>query len=56
MVGFGVFQVTDKEECKPSVISAGYQLNDTVAVYGKEGAVGDDVRGASKAGLCTNER
>ncbi len=39
MEGFGVFQVTDKEECKQSVLSAirtGYRLIDTAAVYGAE--------------------
>lgn len=58
MVGFGVFQVTDKEECKQSVldaIRAGYRLIDTAAVYGNEDAVGDAVREAISAGLCTRE-
>ncbi|ROP62984.1 diketogulonate reductase-like aldo/keto reductase [Enterobacter sp. BIGb0383] len=58
MVGFGVFQVTDKEECKQSVlgaIRAGYRLIDTAAVYGNEDAVGDAVREAIDAGLCTRE-
>lgn len=43
MVGFGVFKVTDKEECQQSVLSAirsGYRLIDTAAVYGNEDAVG----------------
>lgn len=58
MEGFGVFQVTDKEECKQSVISAiraGYRLIDTAAVYGNEDAVGDAVREAIAEGLCTRE-
>ncbi len=58
MAGFGVFQVTDKEECKQSVLSAirtGYRLIDTAAVYGNEDAVGDAVREAIAQGLCTRE-
>nr|WP_205297288.1 aldo/keto reductase [Pantoea multigeneris] len=58
MAGFGVFQVTDKEECKQSVLNAirtGYRLIDTAAVYGNEDAVGDAVREAIAAGLCTRE-
>ncbi len=58
MVGFGVFQVTDKEECKQSVFNAirtGYRLIDTAAVYGNEDAVGDAVREAIEEGLCTRE-
>lgn len=58
MVGFGVFQVTDKDECKQSVLSAirtGYRLIDTAAVYGNEDAVGDAVREAIAEGICTRE-
>lgn len=58
MVGFGVFKVTDKEECQQSVLSAirsGYRLIDTAAVYGNEDAVGDAVRKAIATGLCTRE-
>ncbi len=58
MAGFGVFQVTDKEECKNSVLNAireGYRLIDTAAVYGNEDAVGDAVREAIEEGLCTRE-
>lgn len=58
MEGFGVFQVTDKEECKQSVLAAirtGYRLIDTAAVYGNEDAVGDAVREAIAEGLCTRE-
>ncbi len=39
MMGFGVFQVTDKDVCKQSVLNAirtGYRLIDTAAVYGNE--------------------
>ncbi|MBF9000202.1 MULTISPECIES: aldo/keto reductase [Vibrio] len=58
MAGFGVFQVTDKEECKQSVLSAiraGYRLIDTAAVYGNEDAVGDAVREAIAEGVCTRD-
>ena len=58
MVGFGVFKVTDKEECKQSVLSAirtGYRLIDTAAVYGNEDAVGEAVHEAIAEGLCTRE-
>lgn len=44
MMGFGVFQVTDKDVCKQSVLNAirtGYRLIDTAAVYGNEDAVGE---------------
>ena len=42
-VGFGVFQITDKEECTRVVldaIDAGYRLIDTAQAYGNEEAVG----------------
>ena len=58
MAGFGVFQVTNKEECKQSVLHAirtGYRLIDTAAVYGNEDAVGDAVREAIEEGICTRE-
>lgn len=58
MAGFGVFQVTDKEECKQALLAAiraGYRLIDTAAVYGNEDAVGDAVREAIAEGLCTRE-
>lgn len=58
MEGFGVFKVTDKEECKQSILTAirtGYRLIDTAAVYGNEDAVGEAVREAIAEGLCTRE-
>ncbi len=58
MSGFGVFKVTDKEECKQSVLDAirvGYRLIDTAAVYGNEDAVGEAIREAIEEGLCTRE-
>lgn len=41
--GFGVFQITNHEECKQAVenaLNAGYRLLDTASVYGNEKAVG----------------
>ncbi|MBM6550092.1 aldo/keto reductase [Marinomonas ostreistagni] len=58
MAGFGVFKVTDKDECRQSVlqaIRAGYRLIDTAAVYGNEDAVGEAVCEAISEGLCTRE-
>lgn len=58
MMGFGVFQVTDKDVCKQSVLNAirtGYRLIDTAAVYGNEDAVGEAVREAISEGLCTRD-
>ncbi len=58
MEGFGVFQVRDKEECKQSILHAirkGYRLIDTAASYTNEDAVGESVREAVQAGLCTRE-
>ena len=47
MLGLGVFQVTDQQVCKESVLSAlktGYRLIDTAACYGNEKAVGEAIR------------
>lgn len=43
ILGFGVFQVTDQEQCERSVVDAietGYRLIDTAQSYGNEEAVG----------------
>lgn len=45
-VGFGVFQITDKEECTKVVldaIDAVYRLIDTAQTYGNEDAVGEAI-------------
>ncbi len=58
ILGFGVFQVPDKDECKQSVldaIRAGYRLIDTAASYTNEDAVGEAVREAIEEGICTRE-
>lgn len=55
ILGFGVFQVTDAEECERSVheaIQAGYRLIDTAAAYGNEEAVGKAIQ---KGGVAREE-
>src|SRR3954454_11244755 len=47
ILGFGVFQMHDAEECESSVyeaIRAGYRLIDTAAAYGNEEAVGNAIK------------
>ena len=47
LLGFGVFQVDDLEECERSVLDAlntGYRLIDTAASYGNEEAVGKAIK------------
>lgn len=47
LIGYGVFQIQDMEECERSVIDAlqvGYRLIDTAASYGNEEAVGKAIR------------
>ena len=42
-LGFGVYQITDLDECEQAVVDAvsvGYRLIDTAASYGNEEAVG----------------
>src|SRR5918993_3960599 len=49
LLGFGVFQVTDAEECERSVYDAictGYRLIDTAAAYGNGEAVGNAIKRA----------
>ena len=55
LLGFGVFQVTDAEECERSVyeaIQTGYRLIDTAASYGNEEAVG---RAIKRSGVAREE-
>jgi 2,5-diketo-D-gluconate reductase A len=52
ILGFGVFQVNDPEECERSVteaLHAGYRLIDTAAAYGNEEAVGRAIKRADVA-------
>jgi 2,5-diketo-D-gluconate reductase A len=47
LLGFGVFQMQDAEECERRVfeaIRAGYRLIDTAAAYGNEAAVGNAIK------------
>ncbi|RYZ77881.1 MAG: aldo/keto reductase [Proteobacteria bacterium] len=47
ILGFGVYQIPNYEECKASVLHAietGYRSIDTAAAYGNEKAVGDAIR------------
>ena len=47
ILGFGVYQVPDPEECERSVseaIQTGYRLIDTAAAYKNEQAVGNAIR------------
>jgi diketogulonate reductase-like aldo/keto reductase len=55
LLGFGVFQMADLEECERSVtdaIQAGYRLIDTAASYENEEAVG---RGVKRSGVARQE-
>ena len=55
LLGFGVFQVTDLNECERSVLDAietGYRLLDTAASYGNEAAVGSAIK---KSGVARDE-
>ena len=58
MEGFGVYRVTDKEECERAVyqaIKSGYRLLDTAAIYGNEDALGGAVRKAISEGFVRRE-
>lgn len=51
-LGFGVFQVTDLEQCKQAVLTAiqnGYRLIDTAAAYQNETAVGAAIKASKVA-------
>jgi diketogulonate reductase-like aldo/keto reductase len=55
LLGFGVFQMNDPEECERAVYDAlctGYRLIDTAAAYGNEEAVG---RAIKRAGVRREE-
>ena len=55
ILGFGVYQIADTEECEKSVyeaIRAGYRLIDTAAVYQNEEAVGKVIE---KSGVTREE-
>lgn len=53
--GFGVFQITDSQECEAATwgaLKAGYRMIDTAAAYGNEEAVGRAIR---KSGIPREE-
>lgn len=55
LLGFGVFQITDKGTCENSVLTAlktGYRMIDTAACYGNERAVGKAIQ---KSGISREE-
>lgn len=55
LLGFGVFQIPDADECERSVldaVGAGYRLIDTAAAYGNEEAVG---RAIERSGVAREE-
>lgn len=55
LLGFGVFQLPDPEECERSVAEAlrvGYCLLDTAAAYGNEAAVGNAI---TRSGVAREE-
>ena len=55
ILGFGVYQMNDLEECERSVLDAietGYRLIDTASAYGNEEAVG---RAIKKSGVARDE-
>ena len=46
-IGYGVFRITDLEECENAVVQAvktGYRLIDTAAAYENETAVGKAIK------------
>ncbi len=52
ILGFGVYQITDAEECERSVseaLRAGYRLIDTAAAYENEEAVGKAIKNSGVA-------
>ena len=58
LIGFGVFQIPDEEECKRVVldaIKAGYRSFDTAASYMNEKAVGEAIKEAVETGLVRRE-
>ena len=58
IIGFGVFQIPDPEECKRVVLDAikvGYRSFDTAASYMNEEALGAAIKEAIDTGLVTRE-
>lgn len=58
IIGFGVYQIPDFDECKRVVLDAiktGYRLIDTAASYMNEEAVGAAIKEAIDQGICDRE-
>lgn len=58
IIGFGVYQISDFDECKRVVLDAiktGYRLIDTAASYMNEEAVGAAIKEAIDQGICDRE-
>lgn len=61
ILGFGVFQIPDQDECEKVVLEAietGYRLIDTAASYGNEKAVGNAIKksGVNREDLFTTTK
>ncbi len=57
-IGYGVFRMTDLEECENAVVQAvkiGYRLIDTAAAYENETAVGKAIKRVSAEGIVQRE-
>lgn len=57
-IGYGVFRMTDLQECEEAVfnaIKAGYRLIDTATAYGNEEAVGRAIARAIGEGIVTRD-
>ena len=57
-IGYGVFRMTDPEECENAVVQAvktGYRLIDTAAAYENETAVGKAIRKVVEEGIVRRE-
>ena len=57
-IGYGVFRMTDLEECENAVVQAiktGYRLIDTAAAYGNETAVGKAIKRVIAEGIVRRE-
>ena len=57
-IGYGVFRMTDLEECENAVVQAvktGYRLIDTAAAYENETAVGKAIKRVIAEGLVSRE-
>ena len=57
-IGYGVFRMTDLDECENAVVQAvktGYRLIDTAAAYENETAVGKAIKRVIAEGIVSRE-